>query len=362
MAYITRKKENKIPEIIGFSLGEVLHGTAPDILLQKDDQVEIRSLFDYREGESVSIWGAVKSPGNFPLIENITLKDLIFKARGFTEMASTDSVELIRVIKDQKTLLTTDQKTIVMKFALDKDLNFANGSGDMLLENGDQVIVRTISGYEGIRMVRVEGEVLQPGSYNITNKYERISDLVKRTGGFSRYAYPLGAYLIRKEHSTGVELKLKQIMAENAKKQIETKEDNAIDVSMLKAAGATDVQDASKIVELKDQLTGSSNIEEIFKTEGIVGINLQEIMRHPGSRQDLYLEEGDVLYVPREIQTVRILGEVLFPTYVQYRTGMSFKNYINNAGGYSDRAQKKRAFILYANGTAKGTKLSLIHI
>jgi protein involved in polysaccharide export with SLBB domain len=99
VATITRKKENHIPEIISFNIGEVLTGKAPDILLHKDDIVEVRSLFDFREGETVSIYGAVKSPGTYQLIENITLKDLIFKARGFTEMALTDSVELIRVQK-----------------------------------------------------------------------------------------------------------------------------------------------------------------------------------------------------------------------------------------------------------------------
>ena len=154
MAVINRKQANQIPEIIGFNLGDVMQGVKEDILLQKDDSIVIRSLFDYREGQSVSIWGAVLAPGTFKLIENITLKDLIFKARGFTEMANTDSVELIRVIKDPTHLLNTNEKTIVLKFAMDKDLNFKKGISDMILENGDQVIVRTISGYEGIRMVK----------------------------------------------------------------------------------------------------------------------------------------------------------------------------------------------------------------
>ena len=355
MAYITRKKENEIPEIIGLALGDVLHGIVPDVPLQKDDQVEIRSLFDYREGQSVSIWGAVKSPGSFPLIENITLKDLIFKARGFSEMASTDSVELIRIIKDQKTLLTTDVKTQTMKFALDKDLNFKSGQGDILLENGDQVIVRSISGYEGIRMVRVEGEVIQPGDYNITNKSERLSDLVRRSGGFTRYAYPLGAYLIRNEKQTGVEKKLNQIIAGNAKKQMETEDNNAIDVSLLKASGGTSLKSISTMDSIQQKLKGTSNIDKLNETEGIVGIDLKTIMSHPGGKNDLFLEEGDVLYVPRELQTVRVMGEVLFPTFVRYDSHMSFNGYISNAGGFSNIANKKQAFVLYANGTAKST-------
>lgn len=349
MALIMRKKENQIPEIISFNLGEVLHDLTPDILLQKDDSVRISSLFDYREKESVSIWGAVKMPGTFKLIENITIKDLIFKAKGFTEMASTDSVELIRIIKDPRQLLETNVKSIVMKFSLDKNLNFQKGAGDFLLQNGDQVIVRTISGYEDVRMVRIEGEVLQPGTYNIINKAERISDLVNRSGGFTNYAYPLGAYLIRYEKTSGVENILKQKMVDNAKRQLKSSSTNEIDVKLLKETGTGDIE------SFKDEMSGVKSVDQILDPEGIVGIDLKEIMEHPGLSQDLYLEEGDVLYVPRELQTVRVVGEVLFPTYVGYEKGMSLKDYVSNAGGFSDRAQKGRTFVLYANGTAKST-------
>ena len=357
MAYINRKRVNQIPEIIGFNLGEVLHGVTADILLQKDDSVVIHSLFEYREGQSVSILGAVQAPGIFKLVENVTLKDLIFKARGFTEMANTDSVELIRVIKNPNLLLTTNEKTIVLKFAMDKDLNFKDGDADMLLENGDQVIVRTISGYEGIRMVNVEGEVIQPGNYNITNKAERISDVIKRAGGFTKYAYPLGAYLIRTEKASSVEQKLNQITKENAKKQFQTKKDNKLDANVLKTTGVSNSPNGiANVDSIQDKLSNSNTMDRVFKTEGIVGIDLVEIMKNPGSKKDFFLEEGDDIFVPRELQTVRVMGEVLFPTYVGYQRGIKLKTYINNAGGFTLHAQKKKVFVLYANGTAKSTK------
>ncbi|MEA4839380.1 MAG: SLBB domain-containing protein [Bacteroidales bacterium] len=349
MATIIRKKENQIPEILSFNLGEVLYGISPDILLQKDDSVRISNLFDFREKEMVSIWGAVKKPGTYKLIENITIKDLVFKAKGFKEMASTDSVELIRIIKDPQMLKETDVKTIVKKFKLDKNLNFKDGEGDFLLQNGDQVIVRTIPGYEDVRMVRIDGEVLQPGKYNIINKTERISDLVRRAGGFTNYAYPLGAYLIRYEKTSGVENILKQKMVDNAKRQLESKSTKEIDVNLLKETGSNDIDD------VKEKLSGTKSVDQILDSEGIVGINLKEIMKHPGSSQDLYLEESDVIYVPRELQTVRVLGEVLFPTYVGYEKGLSLRDYVSSAGGFSNRAQRSRTFVLYANGTAKST-------
>jgi len=356
MSTITRRKENQIPEIIGFNLGEVLSGKTPDVLLMKNDTVAIRSLFEYREKQQVSILGAVKAPGTYPLLENVTLKDLIFKAKGFTEMASPDSVELVREIKDEETLLTSNAKTTVRKFAMDKDMNFKDGYEDVLLQNNDQVIVRTISGYEGIRMVRVEGEVLHPGNYNINNKAERISDVVKRSGGFTNYAYPNGAFLIRSERINETEQKLNRIMAENTKSQLETTPNKSLDASMLKASGATTVQGYTAMDSIQKKLSGSSVVEKIFNPEGVVGLDLEEIINHPGGKYDLILEESDIIYVPRQIQTVRVLGQVLFPTIVRYDEKMDLRDYISNSGGFSLNANRGKIFVLYASGAAKSTK------
>ncbi|MEI8085649.1 MAG: SLBB domain-containing protein [Paludibacter sp.] len=357
MGYIIRKNENQIPKFLSFNLGKILKGTASDITLQKDDSVTINSLFDYREEQFVTITGAVKEPGQFPLVENTTLKDLIFQAKGFLEMASTDSVELIRVIKDQNILRNTNNKTVVMKFAMDKDLNFTNGSSNILLEKDDQVIIRTISGFEGIRMVTVDGEVVMPGNYNITSKAEKISDIIKRAGGFTKYAYPLGAFLLRSEKVNDVEKKLQRIIAENAKKQVQNKNDNTMDLSLMKATAGNPMlqQSYSNVDSIQNKMSGTKVVNEIFKSDGVVGINLKEIMDSPGSKYDLNLEENDVLFIPRQLQTIRVIGEVLFPTYVRYDKSMSFRDYVSNAGGFSDRAQKSSAFVLYANGTAKST-------
>lgn len=349
MAILIRRKENTIPEIVGFNLGNILHDIDSDITLEKNDSIRINSLYDYREKEMVSIWGAVKSPGAYALNEITSIKDLVFKAKGFTEIASTDSIELIRIIKDPKTLLETNKRTLIMKFLMDKNLDLKNGQGNFKLENGDQIIVRSISGFESIRMVKIDGEVIHPGTYNISNKTERISDLLRRAGGLTKYAYPLGACLIRYEKSSGVETILKQKMVDNAKRQLRENTSNTIDVKMLKETGA------GTIKNMKEELTDSRSVEEIMEKEGIVGINLTEIIQHPKSRQDFFLEEGDVLFIPRELQTVRVLGEVLLPTYIGYSKGMTLRGYISGAGGFSDNAQKGKTFVMYANGSAKST-------
>ncbi len=356
IAFIKRKQENLIPSNLSFNLGELLNDNLKDIPLQKDDTVEIKSLFDYREKQTVTVIGPVQKPGDYSLAENTTIKDLIFIAGGFLETASTDSVELVRIIKDPIQLLTTNEKSTVKKYALDKDYNLLNGGDNVILENGDKIIIRSISGYEGIRMVRVEGEVLHPGSYNIKNKAERISDVIKRSGGFSQYAYTSGSFLIRTEKVNEIQSKLNKTTAENTKSQLENESNKSLDVNMLKASGATTVQGYTAMDSIQKKLSGSQVVDKIFAAEGIVGLNMNEIMKNPGGKYDLKLEESDIIYVPRELQTVKVLGQVLFPTMVRYDNTMSLKDFINNSGGFSINANKNKVFVLYANGNVSSTK------
>ncbi len=355
-AFITRLRENQIPEVLSFNLGEILNGKNADIILQKDDRVEIKSLFEYRQDFNVSIVGEVQAPGTFPWVENLTLLDLISKAKGFTIAAATDSIELIRIIKDKDILLQSNQKTIVKKFRIDKNLLSENSEGNIVLENGDQVVVRRIPGYEGIRMVKVEGEVLRPGSYNIISKGDYISDLVKRSGGLTKYAYAEGAFLIRNQKFDESQQKLNNFMTENASTQLKKSSSSSIDANLMQQVGLNNLKDITAIDSLQMKLTGTTVLQEIGNTEGLVGINLKKIMQNPKGRFDLKLEEGDVIYIPRELQTVRIIGEVYFPTYVKFQQGLCVKDYLSSAGGASSKANKYKIFVLYPNGTSKSTK------
>ncbi len=355
VAFIKRRQANMIPENLGFDLGELLNDKLKDILLQKDDSILIKSLFDYREKQTVTILGPVQHPGTYNLIDNTTIKDLIFQAGGFKEIASKDTVELVRVIKDPVKLLTTNEKSTVQKFALDSQLNFLNGGDTLKLQNGDQVIVRSISGFEGIRTVRVEGEVIYPGSYNIKNKAERISDVILRAGGLSQYAYNAGAFLIRSERVNEIEQRLNKTMMENSKNLFENNSNNTLDANILKNTNVTP-QELTQLDSIKNKLSGAQIVNKIFKTEGIVGLNIDEIMHNPGSKYDLKLEENDIIYIPREQQTVRVLGQVLFPTIVRYDNTMTLRDYIRNSGGFSNNADRTKVFVLYANGNAKSAK------
>src|SRR6201995_5477820 len=87
-----------------------------------------------------------------------------------------------------------------------------------------------------------------------------------------------------------------------------------------------------------------------------IGIDLQKILQAPGGREDLILEDADVLRVPKLLQTVRVNGEVLYPSAIIYSKGKTFRGYVLNAGGFSPNALRRGAYVVYPNGTVRGTR------
>jgi protein involved in polysaccharide export with SLBB domain len=165
----------------------------------------------------------------------------------------------------------------------------------------------------------VEGEVLFPGNYILTSHRERISDVIREAGGLNRFAYPQGAFMIRKLTSSIAKEKIEQTVVESVTK------------------------------ELVDTV-------KMEKSEAIVGINLEEILKYPGSEWDLYLEDGDIISIPKELQTVQVVGEVLLPSLVRYDNHRSFKDYIEHSGGFAPNALKRKSYVVYANGETQATR------
>jgi len=323
------------------------------------DSIYVPFLYENQNGYIVSISGAVRVPGTYNLSDNITLKDLILKARGFEEMALVDSIEVVRANKT-KTLLATDQNNSkAFRFSIDKELKINNEHSGFILENGDEVIVRYVPGFEPVRTVRVEGEIMLPGNYSILNKTERVSDIIERAGGVTKYAYPAGAFLIRSEKPDEIIAKLNNITRTNTLKQLEKKQNNSIDLNLLKNMGGNPLQNIAGIDSLNQNALDNSVLSKLFGNESVVGIDLEIIMHDKDSKMNLKLEKGDIIYIPREQQTIKVLGQVLYPTIVCYDEAYSLKNYVENSGGFADNASKKNIFVIYANGNVRGVKQML---
>jgi protein involved in polysaccharide export with SLBB domain len=323
-AVIFRKNNLGLSEVASFSPKEVLSGQN-DITLQREDSIYIGSVLDMKEKDFVYISGEVLKPEKYPFGEGMTLKDLIVLANGFKNKANVGEIEVYRQITDIKTLNENINKAESFKIKMDSAME---NTAIFKLKREDRVVVRPIFGAENMREVTIEGEVIAPGNYVLKSKKQRISDLLNQAGGLSTYAYAQGAFLTRKHRKEDVDQKAMELIKKDAALKVKSKT-NAID---------------SMQVEKQDAMTSD-----------IVDIRLEKIIKHPGSKYDLQLEEGDVLSIPKQLETVNISGQVLRSTSVRYQSGKSLGYYIANAGGFSARALAGRTYVVYPNGSVDAT-------
>lgn len=329
--YINRLNADNSPSLISFDVSKVLAGTEADIKLQREDKITISSIFDLRDEYKVSIQGEVREPGTFEYGDNMSLEALIQMAGGFKEGATPNRIEISRRVRNSDAL--SKMALSAELFTVNVDQNLKLQGDTFVLRPYDIVSVRSSTGYEVQRQVKVEGEVLYPGVYTISSKNERLSDLVRRAGGLTPSAYTEGASLRRPGPESA---------SSSNKNAIDTKEEEErklLNLKRLQQSGAKD--------------TLSTEVAQKIISSDLVGIDLERIMRKPGSRFDLLVEEGDVLRVPKQLQTVKVTGEVLSPNSIVYSPRKTFKQYVNGAGGFTFNAYKKGAHIRYANGSVQ---------
>lgn len=331
-AYITRLKLDGNLELISFNPQKVMEGTDTDISLRREDVVKISSLFDVKDEYSVSIDGEVRNPGQFQYSENMTLEDLVLLSGGLREGASISRIEVARRVDNSNKDQLSATSSEIFQISIKSD--FESKASSFILRPFDIVSVRRSEGYEVQRQVKIEGEVIYPGIYFIARKNERISDLIKRAGGTTVFAYPKGASLER-----GKLTKVGNILTPEEKmKQAE-------------------MQSLKALNKLKnpDEVDSLSN-ENITEVNNLVGIDLEKILSKPGTDADLFLEEGDLIRIPKQPQTVKISGNVLLPVTAIYSQRKNFKSYISESGGFKQKAAKSRAYVKYANGSVKSTR------
>lgn len=318
-ALITREREDLTLEIVPLDIAAILAGTAPDVNLVKNDILYIPSIHDLNDLGNITVTGEVARPGVYVYAANTTLEDAIMMAGGLLESASTVKIDISRRIKDPKSSSPSDIIGEVFSFSF-KDGYVLEGETGFVLEPYDYIMVRKSPGYEKQRLVSVTGEVAFPGKYVMTKKEERLSDLVEKSGGLTKWAYVKGARLQR------------TIIPEERTRMEST-------VELLKSA--------------KDSI----NIDRLeLGSRYYVGIDLMAALNNPGSDADLVLREGDILGVPEYINTVKISGNVMYPNVVTYNPKMTVSDYVAMAGGYGYRSKKSKAYVIYLNGTLAKAK------
>lgn len=331
-AVMHRLKPDRTLEVIQVDVDGIMNGRVADIPLKNEDVLYIPSKKELQEDLTLTIHGEVMYPGIYKYADNETLEDLVLQAGGLKETASLMKVDVARRIVDQRLTTSSDTIAHTFSFAL-KDGFVIDGEPGFVLKPYDEIYVRKSPGFYKQQNVYVEGEVLFAGTYTLSKKNERVSEIIKKAGGLSNMAYPQGARLERR--LTNLERKR---VAEIMKLQREQREDEIRSQA---------IKSGKSISDLK-QLASTDNYEipDFYP----VGIELDKAIANPGSDADIVLREGDRLTVPVYNGTVKINGEVMYPNTVAYKEGKGINYYIDLAGGFSGKAKKSRTYIIYMNG------------
>ena len=325
-AVMHRMKFDRTLEVIQVDVEGIMSGRVADIPLKNEDVLYIPSKKDLLENQTLTIHGEVLYPGKYSFADNTTVEDLIIQAGGLTDAASMMKVDVSRRIADPHATEFTDTIARTYSFKL-KDGFVIDGTPGFVLKPYDEVYVRTSPGFSEQKNISIEGEIMFGGTYTLSKKNQRLSELIKEAGGLTNTAYARGARLERRltpEERARMETILRMVKSQS---------------------GSGDTLDIRKL-DIRDTYS--------------VGIQLDKALEEPGSNYDVVLRQDDRIYIPEYTNTVKISGDVMYPNTVAYRQGKGVKFYVDKAGGWGNRAKKSRTYIVYMNGTVaqvgKGAK------
>lgn len=300
--------------IIPFKLSDILNNRV-NISLENNDRVRLFGKSFLNKDKQLSITGGVGNPGDYEYFDSLTLEDLILIAGGLTDSANPSVIDVFRKINDD------DDATLAQSFqtSIDGEFDFSNTSS-FELKPGDIVAVRLLKGINDRVTIAIEGEVNYPGSYAAGSKNERISDFITKAGGLSNFAFEQGATLIRKN-------------------------------PFYKEA-AQDLINKG----IKDNSYVNLNNQKEYR----VGIDLSKILKNPSNgKENIVIKDGDRIIIPSIKSTIKTEGEVLIPSLIREENNLTFKDYINKSGGFTEEAIRRKSFVIYPNGDIASTKTFL---
>ncbi len=318
-ATIIRTREDLTKEYITISL---LEDAGKNYLLQKEDVVSIASIFDIKEKFTVTINGAVRKPGSYGFEDSLSLKSLILLAGGFTDNATGNGIEISRRKRDVD--VNNPESPIVEIIKIDDTKDLSKLSADIKLKPFDVVTVKVDPYYKSQINVSISGEILNPGSYTLSSRSEKISDFIKRAGNILYTANIAGAKLVRRNYGSA-------------------------DLEVVQKIAVSSAKDSSGVI-----------IDQQTKPYREVSIALTKIINSPGSKEDILLEEGDQIIIPAIDNMVSVSGEVFKPLSISFDNSKKLRDYLFDAGGVTQSGNKKRVFVVYPNGKAAKTKYVLL--
>jgi protein involved in polysaccharide export with SLBB domain len=315
---IFRYLPNKIPTMLSISFDSLNAGNA-NMFLKKDDSIAVHSIFEFQDSNYVTIEGNVRNPGVIPWRENLSLKDLLLAAGGISDFGDSSNLEISRRIRNANVDEPNHTESQVFNINL-------HNNNDVILQPFDIVLVKKLPGYSVQRTVLVLGEVKSPGRFSLEKSGDKISNLIKRVGGFKASA-DSSVITIRRSNKSNLTLEERERLFQ-------------------------------RILNINpDSLAVHPRLrDELYKAYDLISVDLSTALNHPESSENLVLDDGDVLTVGRNSNLVKISGEVYYPTIIPYKENKNLKYYIEQAGSFTQFARKNGALVIHADGKASSVK------
>ncbi len=288
----------------------------------------------------VSIDGTVKAPGRYPLEPAMRVSDLIraggsLKDSSFGGEGELTRYEIVNGSARQTALIPVDLAAI----------RRGDAGADVPLQPYDVLVIKVTPQWEQPGSIVLAGEVRFPGKYPI-HRGERLSSVLQRAGGFTDLAFVEGAVFIRDElkqrERDQIEMLTNRLQSDLTALSLEAIAGSELRANTAGASGATQgiLIGQQLIAQLKDA-----------KPVGRLVIDLNRVVNgRPGGSEDVTVKDGDKLLVPKQTQEITILGEVQSPTSHIYEAGLTRDDYIAKSGGATQKADRKRIYVVRANG------------
>ena len=323
-----------------FNVAMAMKGDPENNLLLKDlDQVVIHSIWEYKPKYRVSIKGMVHKPGEYPFAANMTIRDLIVVGGNIKDGSYLEKGELVRyqIVDGEK--VVSSLINFDVSLALQQD-----PANNLSLQPMDVVQIKQIPGWlEKKKTMTIAGEVSFPGTFQILS-HERLSDILKRAGGFTKEAYLRGAFFtrvsVRKKQKAELEELIKRLEIDMA--SLAALENEAF-------LSEEAIRNRAYLMAAQNSLLAKLKAK---KPTGRVIISLLPVEKLAGGANDLILEAGDRLFTPMNPNTVHVLGAVYHPVTAVYdRERGSVSYYLDKAGGPTGNAQTDQIYIMRIDGS-----------
>lgn len=336
-AVMHRMKADRTLRVIPVDIQGIMEGRVADIPLKENDVLFIPTKQTAMNEQTVSIQGEVVYPGIYKYADNETLEDFVLQAGGLTDKASTVKVDVARRVGNPKALTTDSIIAKTYSFAL-KDGFVVDGEQGFVLQPFDEVYVRKDPSYTVQQNVSIDGEVTFPGTYTLSRRKMRLTDLVAAAGGATRLAYVHGARLERRTNEAE-----RKRMEAALQMQNEMLQQELLSLAASQTSGSA-LQQVGQ--QSKDEQLKKFQVPNTYP----VGIELDKALANPKGDANIVLREGDRLVLPQYTATVKVNGAVMYPNTVSFIKGKGVGYYINASGGYSRNARKSGAYVIYMNG------------